>query len=186
MKANRRSRAPIALAAAALAMFTASCSGNRVIPAATPMPAPRPALAPRPLAPPRTAPPPAALDWRDAPITPGDWSWSMAGGQSVARFAGGMLTLRCDRASGTVALLRAGGAAGSEPMTVTTTSGVRTLSATPESAPGPVLAVRLRANDTLLDAMTFSRGRFMVQVPGLPPLYAPSWPEVGRVVEDCR
>jgi hypothetical protein len=25
-----------------------------------------------------------------------------------------------------------------------------------------------------------------VEVAGLPPVYAPSWPEVSRVIEDCR
>jgi hypothetical protein len=110
----------------------------------------------------------------------------MEDGQSVARFAAGLLVLRCNRAAGTIVLQRAGAAAGPEPMTITTTSGVRTLSATPQPGPPPVLAVSLRARDPVIDAMVFSRGRFVVEAPGLPPLYAPSWPEVGRVAEDCR
>lgn len=42
------------------------------------------------------------------------------------------------------------------------------------------------ARDPLLDAMAFSRGRFAIQSDGLPTLYVPSWPEIGRVLEDCR
>ena len=42
------------------------------------------------------------------------------------------------------------------------------------------------ANMALLDAMAFSRGRFAIDVNGLPSLYLPAWPEVGRVIEDCR
>ena len=123
------------------------------------------------------------MDWRDMPITPGDWAWSQEGGQSVARFAGGALSMRCDRASGTVTVLRSGRAAGSVPLTITTTDTGRTLSASPR---GDALAVTLQARDSLLDAMAFSRGRFMVEAAGLATLYVPSWPEVGRVIEDCR
>jgi hypothetical protein len=50
--------------------------------------------------------------------------------------------------------------------------------------PQPFAAVA--ANDRLLDAMVFSRGRFTVEVPGTPMLVIPAWPEPARVVEDCR
>ena len=39
---------------------------------------------------------------------------------------------------------------------------------------------------SLLDAMAFSSGRFAVDLPGRSVLYLPSWPEVSRVIEDCR
>jgi hypothetical protein len=107
----------------------------------------------------------------------------MEHGQSVARFAGGALVLRCDPATGTITLQRAGQTTGPEPLTVTTTSGERTLSASPQAGS---LAVTLPARDQVIDAMIFSRGRFVVEAPGLAPLYVPSWPEVGRVAEDCR
>lgn len=178
MKANRRSAPLTLLALATLSALTAACSNTRVIPPPQPVPTPTP----RPTPPP---PPsrPVAQGWQDAPITPGDWSWGMEGGQSVARFAGATLVLRCDRAAGTVTLQRAGAATGIEPLTVTTTAGVRTLSATPQSG---TLAVTLPARDPVLDAMAFSRGRFAVETPGMEPLYVPSWPEVSRVSEDCR
>jgi hypothetical protein len=44
---------------------------------------------------------------------------------------------------------------------------------------------RLQANDPLLDAIAFSRGRFMVTGGGAT-LAIPSWPEAARSIEDCR
>ena len=43
----------------------------------------------------------------------------------------------------------------------------------------------LPSNDPLLDAMAFSKGRFAIEL-DLMKLYLPSWPEVTRVIEDCR
>jgi hypothetical protein len=50
----------------------------------------------------------------------------------------------------------------------------------------PVIAATLTARDALLDAMAFSRGRFAIETQSLPTLYVPSWPEVSKVIEDCR
>ncbi len=181
MKANITARRYAALAVCALALaLNGACSAPT---------APAPAAAP----PPRRAPPPSrpAVNWQDAPLTPGDWLWSMEGGKSVARFGGGLLALSCDRAAATVTLLRrvAGdpGPAGSElPMTIQTSSATRPLSGTARTGPLPVIAVTFPARDSLLDAMAFSRGRFAVEVAGMETLYVPSWPEVSRVIEDCR
>ena len=133
--------------------------------------------------PPAAAP---AVDWRDAPITPGDWAWSSVGGQSTARFAQGLLEMRCERDAGHVVILRAGSAAGPLPATITTTSTRRVVTAQPFAGPPATVAIRLPARDAILDAMAFSRGRFAIEVAGLAPVYAPSWPEVARVIEDCR
>ncbi|WP_253190412.1 hypothetical protein [Sphingomonas sp. LM7] len=65
-------------------------------------------------------------------------------------------------------------------MTIRTTSTARTLPTT-----GPQEAA-LPATDTLLDAIGYSRGRFIVESAGTPPLVIPAWSEVQRVVEDCR
>lgn len=180
MKANRRPAPHSVVAVALLAALAASCSEKRVIPPPRPAPAPRPA-------PPAPPPPSAAPDWPAAPLTPGEWIWGPEGGQSVARFGGNLLVLRCDRAAGAITLLRggltAGSATGPEPLTVTATAGVRTLTATPR---GDALAVTLPARDPVFDAMAFSRGRFRVETPGADPLIVPSWPEVSRVTEDCR
>jgi hypothetical protein len=182
MKANRRPAPPLVFFVALLAAFTASCAQNRIIPrpAAVPRPAPAPQIPAAPRPQPRSAP----LDWQDAPITPGDWTWTMEGGRSTARFGAGILTLRCDRAAGTIVLQLADPAPRPQPITITTTSTVRTLSGVPQA--GGVLAVTLAARDPLIDAMLFSRGRFAVETPGLAPLFVPSWPEPARVTEDCR
>lgn len=42
------------------------------------------------------------------------------------------------------------------------------------------------ASDSLLDALGYSRGRFIIEQQGLPTLVIPAWPEIERVVEDCR
>ena len=44
----------------------------------------------------------------------------------------------------------------------------------------------LAANDPLLDAIAFSRGRFVIEQPGRAPLVLPAWAEIERVIEDCR
>ena len=38
----------------------------------------------------------------------------------------------------------------------------------------------LAANDPLLDAIAFSRGRFVVSMPGMAALVVPAWPEAAR------
>ena len=182
MKANRPLRPTLILVSILALTFAASCSERRVEPSPAPTPSPLPLPAP----PPPPPPPRPAANWLDAPITPGDWRWSMEAGQSVARFAGGLLELRCDRAAATVTLLRSGMAEGQVPMSVQTSSTSRSLSGTPIAGPPPMIAASFSARDNLLDAMAFSRGRFAVDVAGLQPLYVPSWPEVSRVVEDCR
>lgn len=149
-----------------------------------PAPAPAPPVA-------RPTPAPAAplspdVGWRDAPITPGTWTWAMSGQQSVARFAGGELSLVCDRNASAVTLLRRGAASGSVPATILTTIRNASFSAVPLDRLPPHVAITFAPNDPVLDAMAFSRGRFAVEVMGLPTVIAPSWPEVSRVIEDCR
>ena len=97
-----------------------------------------------------------------------------------------MLEFRCNRATGNVLLIRSGVASGPVPLTVTTTSVARPLTAQPLEGSPTLLMVPLPARDALLDAIVFSRGRFAVEAQGFAPIYAPSWPEIARVVEDCR
>ncbi len=187
MKANRvRQFGLIALGASILA-FATCCTQRKVEPPPAPPPVPRPAPSPAP--PPRALPPPpppAALDWRDAPITPGTWRWGMEGSRSVARFAGDTLVLSCNRDAGAITLMRPGIADGQVPMTIVSSFGSRPLSGLGMAGPPPVIALTLPARDPALDAMAYSRGRFAVETAGLPTLYVPSWPEVSRVIEDCR
>lgn len=169
---------------AVLLAATAACSSQRETP---PAPSPRPSPTARPLPP---SPPPRVADWRDMPITPGSWTWGMEGNRSVARFGGpnqpSALVLSCNREARAITLIRPGSAEGSVPMTIITSNARQTLSGQGVDGQQPAIALTLQARDAMLDAMAFSRGRFALETAGLPTLYVPSWPEVSRVIEDCR
>lgn len=173
----------LSITLAGLAFLSACAAPRKPQPVALPAPPP-----PRPVATAAPATPPA--DWRDAALTPGDWTYVPGTGGSAATFgssaAAPLASLRCDLAAGRIALLRAGAAPGPLPLTVTTSTLARAFSASPEAASTPQLALSLAPRDPLLDAIAFSRGRFVIEVAGLPTLYLPSWPEVARVIEDCR
>lgn len=164
--------------------FLSACAAPRK-PEPVALPAPPP---PRAVATAVPATPPA--DWRDAALTPGSWSYAPGSSGSAALFgldaAAPLAGLRCDRAAGRIALTRAGAAQGPLPLTITTSSFTRSFSANPEAGPTPQIGLALTARDAVLEAMAFSRGRFVIEVAGLPTLYLPAWPEIGRVIEDCR
>lgn len=123
----------------------------------------------------------------DAPQSPGDWTYRATAEGSGAYFgAGGTpadFALECRSASHTIQLVRAATATAAIPLTIRTESGDRPLNAMPQ-APG--VAVTLPASDPVLDAMAYSKGRFAVEAAGMTTLYLPAWPEVARVIEDCR
>lgn len=186
MRATHHSLKFLALASVAL---VASCTAIPSAPPPTPTPVPGPIPGPGPTsapAPVASAPRPHAADWRDAPQTPGNWSWSREGNRSVARFGTNALILSCDPAARTVTLSRPGAVQGPVPLTILTASGARALTAAPVAGSPSTIGVSLPARDGVLDSMAFTRGRFAVETAGLPTLYVPSWPEVSRVIEDCR
>ncbi|HWL46781.1 MAG TPA: hypothetical protein VNQ31_03610, partial [Sphingomonadaceae bacterium] len=120
------------------------------------------------------------------------WRYAPAATGSEARFgpAGSppAFVARCDRRAQQVTLMRpAPAVASGRPMlTITTSSGARTIAAgTLADAPGMIGAIAL-ASDPFLDMIAFSRGRFVVALDGAAPLFIPSWPEFARVIEDCR
>ncbi|MEO1968280.1 MAG: hypothetical protein ABGW87_06160 [Sphingomonadaceae bacterium] len=172
--------------ALALSAALAAC-----VPAPQPLPQPKPTPTPAP-APPPPAPvaQPSFSNWMDAPRTAGDWHYRSLPGGGIAVYgdsdSAGVFTLRCDRAANAVVLLRAGLLSGPASMTIRTETQTRTLAAQPSPGTVPMVDARLSSNDRLLDAMALSKGRFAVDVPGLNPLYLPSWAEVTRVIEDCR
>jgi hypothetical protein len=51
---------------------------------------------------------------------------------------------------------------------------------------GSYVAVALAPADSVVDAMGYSRGRFLVEAPPLATLVIPAWAEILRVAEDCR
>lgn len=106
-------------------------------------------------------------------LAPGQWSYFATATGSVASY-GSAITLRCDRTTRTVTISRPDAAPAV--LTIATDSVTRTL---------PVSG-RLLANDALLDAIAFSRGRFLVAGGNGPIVAVPSWPEAARSIEDCR
>lgn len=169
----------IFLAGLAGLVVLSACVPKAEAPAPAPIrPVPIPVRTPTP--PP--APPPSS-DWRDWALSSGTWRYAADPRGSRATFgsgAGPALMLTCDRGANSVRLTRTGVSAGT--VTVRTSTTARTLAVQPVA--GGVEAV-LPAADALLDAMGFSRGRFVVEGGGAP-LVVPAWPEVLRVVEDCR
>lgn len=157
-------------AALAAAVMIASCAPRPAPPAPVPV-APRPA--PPPAEPPVPAPPPA--DWRDAPLTPGDWSVTGSSNTPSAVYetsAGAAFQIICS-VPGQIGL-SVPDAHGNE-IIVRTTFGERTVATT-----------SLAATDPLFDQIAFSRGRFLVRARGVADRIFPTWPEPARVIEECR
>ena len=116
---------------------------------------------------------PALFDsTRTVPLSSGQWSYSASATGSEARL-GAMFSIRCDRSARLVTLRRTDVAASA--LTIGTDLSVRTLPA------DGVMAI----TDRVLDAIAFSRGRFIVDGGGSR-LVLPASPEVARSIEDCR
>ncbi|WAT17913.1 hypothetical protein OZN62_13505 [Aurantiacibacter sp. MUD11] len=169
-------------------------------PAPSPSPSPTPAPTPTPIPPPVAEPDDAPLqvvtptydNWMDAPRTPGDWSYVAEPAETLAVFGtsrtpeGVELLIVCNLDTRRVAIGRKGTAIGQVEMLVRTETANRTLTASPVQSRAPLLVAELAASDPLLDAIAFSKGRFALDVAGVEPIYVPAWPEITRVVEDCR
>ena len=107
------------------------------------------------------------------PLASGQWNYFATADGSIASY-GTVIQLRCDRAARTVTIGRPN--TGPAALTIATDSLTRAL---PPSG-------RLLASDPLLDAIAFSRGRFIVSGGIGPTVAVPSWPEAARSIEDCR
>ncbi|TXC69556.1 hypothetical protein FSB78_00160 [Sphingomonas ginsenosidivorax] len=169
-----------ALAPLAVLLLVGACV------AAPPAPRPQPpAPAPRPV--PVPAQPPAA-DWRDLPYSAGTWTYRRDARGSIALFGAvgtdAALTLRCDLTARQIFLSRAGSAV--QPLTIRTSSTTRSLPVQPVGGTVPYVAAALAPTDPILEAMGFSRGRFVVAQAGQATLVLPAWAEIERVTEDCR
>jgi hypothetical protein len=171
------------VSSAALALGGCSTAPRMVPDPAPPAPVPAPTPSPAP----EPAPAPSA-DWRDWPLSPGNWAYRQDERGSIALFgrpgADAELTLRCDRGRGRIYLSRRG--EGAAALDIRTTSQTRRIAAVPTGGTPPYLAAELGVRDALLDAIGFSRGRVVVEAEGLPVLVVPAWAETLRVVEDCR
>lgn len=154
-----------------------------VAPTRTPAPAPPPP--PVTVAPPPVTTPPGPP--ADTGVEPGLWSYAATPGGSAARFGvtpqAAILAIQCDRATRGVSMMvsRSVPAVGGN-VTLRASSLVKSIAA---EGSGTFATIRLTARDPILDALAFSRGRFGVALDGVERAY-PAWPEVTRVVEDCR
>ncbi|HEX8382778.1 MAG TPA: hypothetical protein VF592_05315 [Sphingomonas sp.] len=158
-------------------LMLAACVPASRPPEAPPAPPPPPrVIAPAPVLP----VPAAGSDWRDWPLTPGEWRYRRDARGSEAMF-GTLLTLRCDPAERRMVLSLNGAPAA--PVTMRASSTARVV---PVQPAGQAAVAAFAPTDPLLDALAFSRGRFVVEQAGRPPLVVPAHAEIGRVTEDCR
>jgi hypothetical protein len=121
--------------------------------------------------------------YRAVPLATGAWTLRLSAGWSEASYgvhgSQARLILRCDMVSRRVRISRPDRPAGA--ITIITSSLTRTL-----AAPGEVTI-----SDPLLDAIAFSRGRFVVMTPASTAAVSdvvviPAWPEAAQIAEDCR
>ncbi len=181
-------KAGLPLLALTMALTACAPTTNAPRPAA-PYPNQTVKTVPVPSAPP---PVPARIDdrWIDLPATPGEWRHQTAPGFSMAIFTGpgqpDAFGLSCNSQTRGVIIQRATTARVPAAMTIRTETVTRTLDSAPTVARNTLLTASVAPADPLLDAMALSKGRFAVEVEGLPPLILPSWAEVSRVIEDCR
>ncbi len=115
---------------------------------------------------------------RATPLSTGQWSYAATARGSEARFGGGFV-IRCDRNLRRVLMRRLDPIATAFPTAMVITTDLATDSV---GADGMVANT-----DRLLDAIAFSRGRFIISGGGRSsPLVAPASPEAARSIEDCR
>jgi hypothetical protein len=128
------------------------------------------------------------LDLDSATALPGNWSWSPAADGSEAVFinSGGLpqIWLHCSRASRVVTIARPSRSAVAF-LSVWTTTQSRALPASFNPATARSTA-QVSAYDPFLDALAFSRARIAVALGATPPVVVPAWPDIARIVEDCR
>ena len=118
----------------------------------------------------------------------GNWSYapSTDGGEAVFANASGypQLWVHCTR--GTRRVTIALPAAAAVPVVDVWTSSMTRMVTPSFSASAGRTSVDFTNYDPLLDALSNSRGRIGFALGNQPPLVVPAWPEIARVVEDCR
>lgn len=118
----------------------------------------------------------------------GAWTYNASNDGSEAHFTDAnavpQLILRCTLSVRHVTIFKPASAAVPY-MNIWTSSQRRSIASSFNPATGR-LSVELEASDPLLDAMSTSRGRIGIAAGTQPALVLPPWPELARVVEDCR
>ena len=118
----------------------------------------------------------------------GSWTYSLTASGSEATFVNAsslpQLTIRCTLATRRIAIAKP--ASNATPfLGVWTSSQSRNLLASFNPATMRLTA-EVGANDPLLDAIAYSRGRFGISAAPQPALVVPAWAEPARVIDDCR
>jgi hypothetical protein len=173
-----------------LPCFAAVSCSPAIIPQSAPPPAPKPVSGP-PVPNPEAVSQKRSGDWADWPITPGNWMYRRDDRGSVALFGtlgkDAIVTLRCDKTRGQIYLARAdqtGSGAGN--MTIRSSSALKQFSAKLTGATPAYVAVEIAPNDKILDAMSYTRGRILIEASGQQSIAIPVWSEIPKVVDDCR
>jgi hypothetical protein len=148
-------------------------------------PQPRPVQRPTMAPPPVVAPAPVAA--AEAAVAPGIWIYGNDERGSRALFGraetDALVVVRCERPARRIFLSVRGSAP--DTLTLRATSAVKAFAARPTGTANDYVAVEIAPTDAILDALAFSRGRFSV-ILGARVMTVPAWPELTRVVEDCR
>ena len=130
----------------------------------------------------------AAPDLSTATPIAGSWSYSATNDGSEASFANQsgavQLSLHCTRATRRISISKPATAAVPS-VNLWTSGSTRDVPASFNAATGR-LTLDLGAYDSILDGMANSRGRIGITIANQPSLVVPAWPEVARVIEDCR
>ena len=174
--------------AVTLSFVVAACVPQ---PESTPTPTPtRTSTATPTPTPPPVVTQPVHDNWMDAPQTPGDWNYRKQAGGSISLYGKpeteADFYIRCTPQKRIVTLGIAGNIQTPVSVLIRTETRDRVFPGQTSTGDLPHIEIELPANDPLLDALAISKGRFAVEAPGLRTLYIPSWPEVTRVIEDCR
>ena len=118
----------------------------------------------------------------------GTWTFAPTADGSEATFRTAtstpQLTVRCSRTTRRVSIAKPGNRAVPF-LALWTDSMARSVPASFDPATARV-TILLATTDPLLDALAFGRGRIAIQGSGQPALVVPAWPEIARVIEDCR
>lgn len=140
-------------------------------------------------------PPPPVQEVRydnylDAPQTPGDWRYVDRANDTAAIYGLGSqapaFAIACNRHSGLVHLSRPAPRTSRLVFQVRTETVTRNLGVSTPSDYADTVEVLLQPSDSVLDAMAITKGRIAIETEGMPTLYLPAWPEISRVIEDCR
>lgn len=172
------------------ALAIAGCApSSETQPVSTPTP-----TAVQPRAP--AAAPPAPIvqqprfdNYLDAPQTIGNWNYQRTNSGTQAIFRRGSTThfaFNCHRSAGQIGFMRMSPGGGNRAMLIRTETAARQFIAQPSQTGQNVIAARVPANDPFLDAMAITKGRVAIETEGMQTLYLPAWPELSRVIEDCR